>query len=372
MNSNLIFKYLNNSASEEEVTAVFEWIESSEENKSQFIALKKIWAITATEESFKTASWKKIEKEISKPIKRKRFKLWKYAAVFVILIGLGKFISVINNTKSKISNEVILELENGEVNYITETQEENLIDNTGNIIAKQDINEIIYQPKSVNKDIAYHTLKIPYGKTFKVTLSDGSIVHLNAGTTFKYPEQFDIESNRKVYLTGEAFFEVSEDKKRPFIVHSNNVDVEVLGTVFNISNFPEEPSQVTLVEGSVRLSESKNSENNTILIPNNKSTWNNNTRQFETENVNIKLYIAWVYGELMFQNEPFENVIKKLERSYGVKIINNNALLATQKFTGTIKIKESEIKDILELFTKDTPFEYSINKNTIKIINPNL
>ncbi|MBG7630123.1 MAG: FecR domain-containing protein [Bacteroidetes bacterium] len=373
MNSNLIFKYLNHNASEEEVTTVFEWIESSEENKNQFIALKKVWALTASEEDSKPVVWEKIEKEISKSKKRKRFKLWKYAAVFVIFIGLGKTVSVISNAESTTSNKVVLELENGDINYITETQDKNLLNNKGKVIAEQHANEIIYQPKAANNDIAYHTLKIPYGKTFKVTLSDGSIVHLNSGTTLKYPEQFDLESNRKVYLTGEAFFEVAKDKKRPFIVHSNNLDVEVLGTVFNISAYPDQTAtDVVLIEGSVRLSENTNPLNNTLLAPNYKASWNDTSKAFDIENVDVNIYKAWTHGELVFKDASFASISKKLERSYNVQIINNNHFLATQKFTGTINIKESSVENILDSFELDTPFEYSKRDNVIEITNPNL
>jgi len=373
MNSNLIFKYLNHNASEEEVTAIFEWIESSEENKSQFIALKKIWVLTALEEYSKPVGWGKIEKEISKSKKRKRFKLWKYAAIFLILVGLGKTVSIISNSESTTSNEVVLELENGDINYITETQDKNLLNNKGKVIAEQHANEIVYQPNATTKNIAYHTLKVPYGKTFKVTLSDGSIIHLNSGTTFKYPEQFDIESSRKVYLTGEAFFEVAKDELRPFIVHSNKVDVEVLGTKFNLSAYPDDESiQTVLVEGSVRLSESANTLNNTILSPNYRATWNEISKTFKTERVDVNTYIAWTYGELVFNEASFTAISKKLERSFNVKIINNNNFLATQKFTGTINIKESSVENILDLFKLDTHFKYSIHDNIIEITNPNL
>ena len=254
----------------------------------------------------------------------------------------------------------------------TNTQK-NILDYQGNIIAEQHANEIVYRPNTVNNNLVYHTLKIPYGKTFKVTLSDGSVVHLNAGTTFKYPEQFKADGNRNVFLSGEAFFKVAKDEQHPFIVSSNQVAIEVLGTKFNLSSYDDDFStHCVLVEGSVRLSENANTSNNIILTPNHISTWDNNTRLFNTEAVDVKLYTAWVYGELVFKNELFGSIAKKLERSYGVKIINNNIVLATQRFTGTIKIKESEIENILELFKIDTPFEYSKEDHIIEISNTNL
>ncbi|MEH6537685.1 MAG: FecR domain-containing protein [Psychroserpens sp.] len=369
----LIYKYLNNEASEDEVASIFEWIEDSKENKDQFIALKKTWAISATDESAKRSAWKNIEIELSKVKQKKRSKLWKYAAVIVVLIGFGKTISLIYNPNKITNNDkVVLESSNGNINYINEEQEKNLLDIKGDIIAEQHNNEIVYKASSTKRVTEIHTLKIPLGKTFKVTLSDGSIVHLNSGTTLKYPEQFGNETKRNVYLTGEAYFEVTKDEKRPFVVHSNNVAVEVLGTKFNITAYPEDENMHTvLVEGLVSISEKSTKSSNTLLAPNYKATWNEKTKSFDIENVDAGAYTAWLYGELVFKDATFSAISKKLERSYNVKIINNNDSLANQKFTGTIKVKESSIDNILDILKLDTPLKYSKHKNTIKITNSN-
>lgn len=368
----LIYKYLNNEATEDEVAQVFDWIESSQDNKKTFIAVKKEWIMNSYTNTSNEKVWKYFRKNHLKLVKKRPFKIWKYAAVLIVFIGLVKTVSVLTSSKNIPVGNVVLELNNGEVDLIKDKENKTFIDSKGHIIAEQHNNEIIYhQTETAIKEITYHTITIPYGKTFKVTLSDGTIAHLNSGTTFKYPEQFISKNSRNVFLTGEAFFEVAKDEQHPFIVHSNQVNVEVLGTKFNLSAYPDEATtHCELVEGSVRLSESANPENNAVLEPNHKSTWNNSSRQFETENVDVKLYTAWVYGELMFQNETFENIVKKLERSYNVKITNNNILLANQHFTGTIKIEESGIESVLDLFKLDTPFKYEVDKNSIQITNP--
>lgn len=368
----LIYKYLNNEATDEEVAQVFNWIESSQANKNTFIALKKEWIMNSYANTSNEVVWGKFRKNHLKPSKKYPFKIWKYAAVLIVLIGLAKTVSVLTSSKNIPLENVVLELNNGEVDFIKDKEDKTFVDSKGQVIAEQHDNEIIYHPtETPTKEITYHTITIPYGKTFKITLSDGTIAHLNAGTTFKYPEQFISENPRNVYLTGEAFFEVTKDEKHPFIVHSNQVNVEVLGTKFNLSSYEDDATtHCELVEGSVRLSESANPNNNELLTPNNKSTWNNSTKKFETENIDIKLYTAWVYGELMFQNQPFQNIIKRLERSYDVSIENNYPYLATQQFTGTIKISEFDVESILDLFTLDTPFEFEIDQNNIEITKP--
>ncbi|GAA4888652.1 hypothetical protein GCM10023311_10750 [Flaviramulus aquimarinus] len=363
----LIYKYLDNQASEEEIATIFEWIEASETNKTTFFDLKKSWAFTSKDDESKRAAWKKISKEISQ--NKKRYKYWRYAAVILVLIGLGSVLNISKSSKNTITTDhIVLESDNGTVSYIDLDEEKKLLNIEGAIIVEQESNEIVYKPNRTKTPTEYHTLKIPNGKNLKVTLSDGSIVHLNSGTIFKYPNQFANDSNREVYLTGEAFFEVAKDKTRPFLVYSNQVAVEVLGTKFNINAYPDNKfTETVLVEGLVSIYERSNKEANTLLAPNYKATWNQVTKIFDIENVDVNMYTAWTKGEIVFRDASFAKITKTLERSYNVKIINNDGFLADQKFTGTINIREFDIDNILELLQIDTPFEYTRQENMVRI-----
>ncbi|OOV17447.1 FecR family protein [Flavobacterium sp. LM4] len=365
MTSEIIYKYLSNEASEQEVQTLFEWIEASEENKKQFIIIKKTWVLTALTKdiSADTAPVIKI-----KP-KNKTRKYFQYAAVFIVLLGLVK-IAFNFNQRAKNSKEIVLELGNGQTEYITKNNHSNLVNDKGELIAKKLPGQIVYFGKTKDDEVIYNLLKVPYGKTFKLTLSDGTIVNLNSGTTLRYPEQFGINGKRTVYLTGEAFFEVTKDKEHPFIVNSNQVDIEVLGTKFNVSAYPENPSvNSVLVEGSIQMYETQNPSNSVLLKPNQMATWQNSTRKITTKSVDPSFYSAWTKGELTFNDTPFSTITKIIQRTYDVEIINKNSDLAKQNFTGTIKISESSVENILELLKRDTPFEYSIQQNTITITN---
>lgn len=365
MASEIIYKYLANEATEEEIKTLFEWIEASEENKKQFITIKKIWTLTALSENIlnDTAPVIKI-----KP-KNKAAKYLQYAAVFLVLLGLGK-IAFNFSQKTKSSKEIVLELGNGKTEYITKNNHTNLVNDKGELIARKLPGQIVYFGKTKNNEIIYNSLKVPYGKTFKLTLSDGSVVNLNSGTTLRYPEQFGVNGKRIVYLTGEAFFEVAKDKKHPFIVNANQAAIEVLGTKFNVSAYPENPSvNSVLVEGSIQMYETENASNAVLLQPNQMATWQNNSRKITTKSVDPAFYSAWTKGELTFHNTPFSTIAKIIQRTYDVEIINKNSDLAKQNFTGTIKISESSVENILELLKRDTPFEYSIQQNTITITN---
>ncbi|MGE6356223.1 FecR family protein [Flavobacterium sp. NPDC079362] len=365
MTSEIIYKYLSNEASEQEVQILFEWIEASEENKKHFITLKKTWALTALSENLSSDS---VPVVLIRP-KNKIIHYLKYAAVFIVLIGLSKLAFNLNE-KTKSAKEIVLELADGRSEYITKDNHTKLVNAKGDLIAKKFPNQIIYFGKVQDQQLVYNTLKVPYGKRFKLTLSDGTVVSLNSGTTLRYPEQFGINGKRNVYLTGEAFFEVAKDKEHPFIVSANQVDVEVLGTKFNVSAYPENPTvNSTLVEGSIQMYEVENKQNVILLKPNQMATWQNNSKKITTKEVDPAFYSAWTKGELAFKDTPFSTIAKIIQRTYDVEIINENTVLARQNFTGTIKISESSVENILELLKRDTPFNYSIKGNTITITN---
>lgn len=368
MISDLIITYLNGNASEEEVELIFEWIEASEENKKEFIALKKAWMLSPVVDSDQKLAWKNIKNKIAKT-KPKKYTSWlKYAAILILCVALGKITGTIINKDNVKPNTIVLEIEDTSITIDSNKKE--VTTPEGQVIAKQNNDEIVYQLTKTNKPLEYHTLKIPLGKTFKVTLSDGTKVHLNSGTTFKYPKQFNQNSNRLVYLEGEAFFEVETDKSRPFIVNINNIGIEVLGTKFNLNSYPErKTTECVLVEGSVKAFSLNQPSNNVLLTPNNKASWNIASKTFQINKVDTALYTSWIYGEIILDSAHFSSFSKKLERAFNVEITNNNSLLEEQEFSGTINFKTSTLEDILDLLKFDTFFEYSIENNQLIISN---
>ncbi|PBJ16059.1 FecR family protein [Flavobacterium sp. ACN6] len=363
MTSELIYKYLSNEASEQEVQQLFEWIDSSKENKKQFITLKKTWALTVLTGTISRDTTPVIS---FKPKNNTR-KYFKYAAILVVLFGLGR-LAFYFNERTADSKEVVLELGDGRLEYFTHKEENALVNDKGELIARKFSDRIVYFGKVLDKEVLYHTLKVPYGKRFKLKLSDGTLVSLNSGTTFRYPEQFGINGKRNVYLTGEAFFEVAKDKEHPFIVHSDQAAIEVLGTRFNVSAYPEDKTvSSVLVEGSIQMCEESNSINAVLLKPSQMAVWQSESKKIVTKTVDVSFYEAWTQGELAFKDTPFAAIAKIIERTYDVEIINENAVLAKQSFTGSIKISESSVANILDLLKRDTPFNYSIKENTITI-----
>lgn len=330
----------------------------------------------------KKNNWKELEARINPPKKKFEFNQFlKVAAIFICFIGTGTYFYTENEetvivVEEKVvgkKDQITLLLDNGNIEVIAESGEKKILNQDGEIVGSQTGKELNYKEIEKEKSesvevLAYNELTIPYGKTFKIVLSDGTVVHLNAGTTLKYPIKFLKGQERKVFLTGEAYFDVAKDKEHPFIVNANDLNVRVLGTEFNMSSYPEDRIISTvLVEGAVSLYttlETYSKETSSVLKPGFKASWNQRKKNLQIRKVNTDLYTSWKDGRIVFEHVKFKNIIKKLERRYDVSIENTNLKLDHQVFTASFDIET--IEQVLKSFGKNFPISYEIkNKNII-------
>jgi transmembrane sensor len=296
------------------------------------------------------------------------------AASILVLVSIGisykngffnqKKDTIINN-----SNEITLQLENGEIQVISAEKKSQIADAEGNVVGNQNGSKIVYDTETTLEKLVYNTIKIPYGKRFELQLSDGTIVHLNSGTTLKYPVKFIASENRQVFLDGEAFFDVAKDKTHPFVVNADNLNVRVLGTHFNVSNYPEDKlTDVVLVEGSVGLytaNEKFNAEKNTVLKPGFKGSFSKTDNQIKTKAVVTDVYTAWIKGGLTFRDMSFKDISKKLERHYNVTIVNQNTKLSNEKFNASFG--DEPIAKVLSYFNEIHGINYTLKNNEVLI-----
>ncbi len=217
--------------------------------------------------------------------------------------------------------------------------------------------------KKEGKILLFNKLIVPFGKRSKIILSDGSVVHLNAGTKFIFPKRFT-SNERTVFLSGEAFFEVTSNKEKPFIVKTidEKVSVEVLGTKFNVSAYPIDSDILTvLTEGKVVVEEkSIFRTQKTILKPGQLATWNKNNESIDVKHVNTDNYTLWTSGLLYFESESIVNIVRKIERFYNVKIVFENLPDAKNiNVSGKLDLND-EIEQTLENLTITTEFKFEI------------
>lgn len=196
----------------------------------------------------------------------------------------------------------------------------------------------------------------------EITLPDGSKVSLNSGSIIEIAHGFN-ESNREVYLEGEAFFEVERDTARPFIVKTeSNLQVRVLGTSFNVKSYKSDQTiETTLVSGKVELIQNNKKRHVIALSPNQKATFNKAEDKINIDQVSTAEITSWKEGVLIFDNEPVQNVLNSLERWYDVEIRIKDREINNYTFSGKVE-RKTNIEEVLELIEASSPVKYQYNE----------
>ncbi|MFV0564324.1 MAG: FecR family protein [Flavobacteriaceae bacterium] len=378
----LLLKYFANEASLPELDILRKWIKNPNNEHTLKNYVKTNYLITHNMSSFNIDKAKaNLTNKIEREKKRQRLRVVQHIAITIILLAIPiimyypkenpNIATQPTHQKLIINDEKItLKLDDGSLITLNDTSTAQIANSEGKIVVDKKGNRLNYNSKKKVSTIAFNELTVPYGKRFEIKLSDGTMVYLNSGSSLKYPETFIPTENRKVFLNGEAFFDIAKNKDRPFIVNNNDLDVKVLGTKFNMSAYPEDNNtDIVLVEGSVKMQPlGFQGENSLILKPGHKGSFNNLEKNIKTKQVNTAIYTSWVKGNIVFRNTSFSNIIKKLERHYNVTIINNNPKLSAQTFNATIEVENETIEDVFFYFNKVHHINYSIENNKI-IIN---
>lgn len=201
-------------------------------------------------------------------------------------------------------------------------------------------------PKSTA--LSYFETTTPMGGQTKVVLPDQSVVWINAGSTLRYGSDFNTDG-RSVQLDGEAYFEVTRDSLKPFIVKSKKLDIEVIGTSFNVKAYGlDEMTDVTLISGKVNVSlrDDVVHAGDVTLTPNRKLSFNKKTNKVRVSEVDAKDALSWMDGSLKFSEQPFVNIAKDLERKFNVRIRIESDLLKKEIFSGSFT-KDYSLDEIL-------------------------
>ena len=222
-------------------------------------------------------------------------------------------------------------------------------------------NTLQYKKTPQATDIKTHKLKIPRGGEFFVRLSDGTKVWLNSESELKYASKFE-GKERRVYLTGEAYFEVSHDPNKPFFVESKNLQIQVLGTSFGVRSYRDEDyALTTLEEGCVNINTATSS---VTLKPGEQAKLHNN--EIIVNKVNTNTFTAWRNGKYIFINEPLGDIMKTLARWYDVNVFYTSSKLEQIPFTGEL-IRYKNIEELLKKFEILEKVKFEIKDNAVTI-----
>lgn len=378
----LVVSYLDKTLSETEQQQLEEQLAEDSSFKSDFLkdveTYRSYRQLKASEAVDTEAAWKITKSKFTTPFeparKAKNKKLhfrsfYRIAAAAVVLLGLSYLLKTYVIGSKSLDNleipneEITLVLPNGDVQQLNLQSNKNVTTKDGLIIGRQSGAKAQFNQTSADGESEqFATLKIPFGKKFNITLSDGTEVYLNAGTTIKFPQNFIASAPlREVEVEGEAYFEVAKNARQPFVVHTSKIDVKVIGTHFNVRTYPEEKSsEVVLAEGSVKL---KNGTQEIVLKPGDMGYITSENKALKSKEVFVSNYISWINGDLIYRNVTFEMILKSIERHFNVKIENHSNVLKDERLN--INFGNDPLPKVLSYLHDDYGIDYTIKNNTI-------
>jgi len=221
---------------------------------------------------------------------------------------------------------------------------------------------IMKKPLTINNDVRLVECIVPDGEIRTIILPDSSVVKVNSGSILIYPEQFT--SGRDIFLNGEAYFTVTKDDTKPFIVKTTDMNVEVLGTIFNVSSYSDsERSSTTLKSGKVKV-QLRNTEKFMVLLPNEQITYNRVSGTIEKNTVSVENTIAWTEGNLVIQGMSIEEVVKVIERKYMMNVYLNSSKYKDERISMKIMHGEdiTEFMSVLKYLVPQLKYKVENNK----------
>ena len=227
----------------------------------------------------------------------------------------------------------------------------------------------IFTNNNSNSRLATCETFVPLGSQVKIILPDGSVAWLNSGSTLKYNNLFG-KKDREILLTGEGYFEVTKDKNKPFLVHTNNIEIKVLGTIFNVRSYYDDPTvEVNLLEGKVNVKTmNDNSAKTLTLLPNEKMIYNKDNGTMASYKADAAKSAQWTIGKLCFVDASLEDIAKDLERKYDVQIKFETKKIKKEIFSGSLNLNQS-LNMILDYLDVDKKFTKIYSGKTILIKN---
>lgn len=331
--------------------------------------------------SFNTETgWSEVKKQIKKDNQNKHFiNVLGYAAAIllpILFIGISiRYSSHSHGDQQTLmahhpilpgQAKAILTLDNG--------QTINLNKETGTELQKLEGTSIVVDSTTLNYQTAqsalpktrpiYNKVEIPRGGEYALVLSDGTKVHLNSMSSLRFPVTFANEK-REVELEGEAYFEVSKNGL-PFIVSTHGMQIEVLGTTFNVSAYPNEECQTTLVNGSVKINAGQGES--LILKPSQQASIAPGSNDIQVKTVDTSFYTSWIKGKINFKDQRLEDIMKILSRWYDMKVVYANADIKNIRFGCNIDRYE-DIAPFVNLLEKTEKVHVKIKDKTITFYN---
>ena len=375
----LLQLYLLGDITEEERQELEDWCEEAPRNRKLFeqICQEDLFSKEryVYEKINDTKAFSVFEKRVRKVSSRSIGNWWKYAAVLlfpILVVGSWKLmheteqVSIVASSVAPIQpgcSQAVLVLDDGRKVFLKE-EEEGVISEDKEITVTGEKDRLVYtssEGKNVD-EIRFNELEVPRGGEYKVRLADGTLVYLNSATRMKYPVKFD-EKERKVYLSGEAYFEVAKDPERPFFVEMEGVEVRVYGTSFNVNTHQEGNIQTVLVKGSIGV-KVLSSGMESVIRPGQMAEFKQGNTKVDVKDVNVAVYTDWKDGIFRFENQRLEDILAVLSNWYDMNVFYQTVSVKELHFSGYLE-RYKDVSVILEAITLSTGVTFSIQGKTI-------
>jgi ferric-dicitrate binding protein FerR (iron transport regulator) len=317
----IIEKYLLNNCSEEECEELLKWVETSEDNKRLFSEMKNTFTLIDIANSGKndinlSENYNVVLNKINKSSRFILSSGWRIAASIVVTFGLTAFFSYL----------------------------------------------IWHKPTQV----VTHELSVPSGQQAQLTLGDGTKIWLNSKSKLTYPGTFEGDL-REVTLEGEGYFQVSHNAQKPFIVKTSDINIKVLGTSFNVTNYSDEDNiTLSLETGSVSLTKKGNDKEVAKLKPSDQIVYSRKSSNIEFYHGDAEIYKSWLKGQFKFRNLSFLEISRRLSRNFNVNFVFKSNEMKYIKYSGSFYNYEP-LDQILKIMQTNSSFKYKIDKDKVFI-----
>ena len=343
----LLLAYLREDISEKEMIRLQGWLAENERHRKLMEELRDKEVLRreiGTYASFDTSRcWSQLKEVMDKTSRRSRlsWSIWRSVAAVLVVAAVGGLLyrQITDSFRSGEEQVIVARIEPGRTQAVLITGKgqqlllQGLKDTCLNLAENETlkINEdgsLKYSLSALLRMPEWHTLRIPKGGEYKIVLDDGTEIWLNSASELRYPAHF-VGNERRVYLTGEAYFQVVRDEKRPFIVKTRGLQTRVLGTEFNVQAYLTDKVNVTLVNGQVAVKVPEDSRE-ILLKPNENALYSQG--KVRVSKVDVMKFISWKEGCFYYDNERLEDILTELGRWYNFTVIYEDLELKELRF----------------------------------------
>ena len=372
--SKLLLAHKTQNISAQETEELLAWRQEKTENEELFQKISQADGFEQFRQQYEeydfTPKFLLLEQKIKQEKRKRIIKRLSYAAILLpFIFAIWEIIQFQNQGTTPTeyssiapgSSRAILTIGKDKTIYIERDSNINIHKIDSNVFIQH--NTLQYKKTAQATDNEIHKLNIPRGGEFFVCLSDGTKVWLNSESELKYASEF-VGEERRVYLTGEAYFEVAFDSLKPFIVMTGGMEVQVLGTKFNIKAYTDDQAIfTTLVSGSVQIKE-RESAHAALLRPDEQCIYTTHDGRMRIHTVDPQVSLGWIHGRVVFEKETLEEILKQLGRWYDVKIFFRDPQVAGYRFTGNVG-RFDQISTLLRMIEKAYDISFTISDDTV-------